>query len=117
MYRQLKRKFEGKAAAFPLFTLRPDAASHQQGKLAANGQAQPGAAEFAGYAGIGLGEWRKYPGQNIRGHADAGVTDGQLDNNLVSRPLQQGSFNDDLPFSVYLTALFSRLSSICFTRN
>ncbi len=59
-----------------------DFAAEQHGQLAADGQAEAGAAVFAGGAGVGLLEGLEDEPLLFRRDADAGVLDGEGDDLL-----------------------------------
>ena len=66
-------QFKAEGAALALGARDLDRPSHQRHQALADRQAQPGATEAAGDAGIGLGEGLKQTGEGGRAHADAGV--------------------------------------------
>ena len=74
---------EPEGRAFARHRLQPDLAPHQPGQPFADGQPQPGAAVFAGGAGIDLDKRLEQGCLAIRRNADAGVLDAKLD----QRPL------------------------------
>ena len=78
----VQRQVEGEGAALPVDAGEPDLAAEQHGQLAADGQAQAGAAVFARGAGVGLLEGLEDEPLLLRRDADAGVLDGEGDDLL-----------------------------------
>ena len=75
----MDRQEQGERAALPVDAGELDLAAEQHGQLAADGQAQAGAAVFAGGAGVGLLEGLEDEALLLRRDADAGVLDGEGD--------------------------------------
>ena len=65
-----------------------DFTAHQLDQPLADRQAEPGAAEAAGDAGIALEEGVEQPGDNLGGHADARIADGKGQPAACCIPLQ-----------------------------
>ena len=78
----VQRQVEGEGAALPVDAGELDFAAEQHGQLAADGEAQAGAAVFAGGAGVGLLEGLEDEPLLLRRDADAGVLDGEGDDLL-----------------------------------
>ena len=121
-----QRQVEGERAALPVDAGEPDFAAEQHGQLAADGQAEAGAAVFARRAGVGLLEGLEDEPLLLRRDADAGVLDGEGDDLLgvarargdralqpcVAKPTRTSTW----PCAVNLTALESRFLRICCRR-
>ena len=75
---QIQLYADMKGAALAQRTFDPDAAVHQLGQMPADGQSQPGAAEFSGGRTVGLGEGLEHVGDLFGAHADALVADGKI---------------------------------------
>ena len=75
----VERQEEGEGAALPVDAGELDLAAEQHGQLAADGEAQAGAAVFAGGAGVGLLEGLEDEPLLLRRDADAGILDGEGD--------------------------------------
>ena len=78
----MQRQVEGERAALAVDAGQPDLAAQQRRQLAADGQAQAGAAVLARGAGIGLLEGLEDEPLLLRRDADAGVLDGERDDLL-----------------------------------
>ena len=68
-----------------------DLAAHEFGELFADGQAQAGAAVFAGGGGIDLGEGLEEPADAVGGDSDAGVGNFEADEGGVGEIFFEGS--------------------------
>ena len=75
----VERQEEGERAALPVDAGELDLAAEQHGQFAADGEAEAGAAVFAGGAGVGLLEGLEDEPLLLRRDADAGVLDGEGD--------------------------------------
>ena len=78
----VQRQEEGESAALPVDAGELDFAAEQHGQLAADGEAEAGAAVFARGAGVGLLEGLEDEPLLLRRDADAGVLDGEGDDLL-----------------------------------
>ena len=124
--RVVQRQVEGEGAALAVDAGELDLAAQQHGQLAADGQAQAGAAVLARGAGVGLLEGLEDEPLLLRRDADAGVLDGEGDHLLApcSAPGDRGSSprvarptrTSTWPCAVNLTALDSRFLRICCRR-
>ena len=94
--RFLQRNRHMKARALALLAFHPDIAAHHFGQLAADGQAQAGAAELAGGGGIDLREGLEEPVDLVRRNADAGVADGKEDEVVARFVLRLGHVDADV---------------------
>src|SRR5256886_6722922 len=74
-----KRQIQGEGAAAAGDAAQADLPAQQVRQLAADGQSETRAAVLAGGARIGLLESLEYDPLLLRGYADAGITDGELD--------------------------------------
>ena len=74
-----QRQVEREGAALTGLADQANLAPQQRGQLAADGQAQPGAAELAAGAGVGLLEGLEHQSLLVGRDADAGVGDGKSD--------------------------------------
>src|SRR5262249_18099797 len=73
--RQAHRKY----CSLPWLARHSPVATHHARELAREGKAEPGAAEALRRGGIGLAELLEQLGLLLRGHANAGVSDRELD--------------------------------------
>src|SRR5215469_15509605 len=73
------RQAHSEHRALALLTLHRHIAAHHARKLAGDGKAEPGATEALSGRGIGLGELLKELRLLLRGHADPGVSNRELD--------------------------------------
>ena len=77
--RDSHRQRDGERGALARLAFHGDGAAHELAELPADGEAETGAAELPGRGGIHLREGFEQPGHLLRGHADAGVADGEGD--------------------------------------
>ena len=121
----VQRQVQRERAALAVDAGQPDLAAEQHGQLAADRQAQAGAAVLARGAGVGLLEGLEDQPLLLRRDADAGVLDREGDHllrlaehrmvgapALVARPTRTSTW----PCAVNLTALDSRFFRICCRR-
>ena len=80
------------------FAADADLAAHQVRQLAGDGQAQAGAAVFAGGGGVGLAKALEYLAALLRGHADAGVAYPEMQLNAVLMVGNLVDADDDFTF-------------------
>src|SRR5262245_64270309 len=88
-----------KHRAFAWLARHGHVATHHARELAGDGKAEPGAAEALRGRGIGLAELLEQLGLLLRGHADPGVRDGELDEvatiaHLACRKLDLACFGE-----------------------
>src|SRR5260221_9351431 len=93
------RQAYGEHRPFARFARHGHVAAHHARELAGNGEPKPGAAEALGGRGIGLAELLEQLCLLLRGHADAGVGDGKLDEvapiaHLACRKLDLARFGE-----------------------
>ena len=92
-------------------------AAHQLDQLRADRQAQPGAAVGARGRAVGLGEGLEDDALLFRRDADAGVADGEMQQDVVVAVwLPRVTRSSTSPRSVNLMALPTRLTSTCRSR-
>ena len=86
---------EPEGGTVAVFTFDADIAAHQFDEAFADGQAEPGAAEFTSGGGIDLGEAFEETVDAIGRDADAGVLDGESENNAVLVAAFEGGADGD----------------------
>ena len=103
----MERQVEGESAALPVDAGELDFAAEQHGQLAADGEAQAGAAVFARGAGVGLLEGLEDEPLLLRRDADAGVLDGEGDDlaglaehRVIGAPALRGEIDAHLDVAV-----------------
>ena len=103
----VQRQKEGERAALPVDARELDLAAEQHGQLAADGEAEAGAAVFARRAGVGLLERLEDEPLLLRRDADAGVLDGEGDDLLglaehrvIGAPALRGEADANLDVAV-----------------
>ena len=94
--RRLEQDAEGEDRTAVGVVAVADGAAHRLHDLAADGQAETGAAVDAGGRGVGLGEGLEETGDLGRRDADAGVADGHAQVGPLVRPGLRGRADQDL---------------------
>ncbi|MPN05950.1 hypothetical protein SDC9_153204 [bioreactor metagenome] len=73
-----QRHFDMELAADTQFAFHPNPPMHDFDQLAGNGRTQPRSPETTAHRGIGLGKRIENPGDAVRGYANAGIADNQV---------------------------------------